>query len=723
VSGRATRAGLAGAGATALCMLVLSSHANAQAPSAPASTTTPSSQTSPTTTTQAAVPTPTAPATPQSSTPPPPLVINQRPQAPSSPSVAVPKHAKSHRPPKRSLQARPPKRPPALALIGAPLPGSVSIALASASATFASLRWFRIPLFLLPIYQAASIDYGVPWQVLAAINEIETDYGRNQSVSSAGAIGWMQFVPASWQQFGVDATGTGLADPYNPADAIFAAARYLRAAGAQSDLRRAIFAYNHAGWYVDSAMLRAKLIGTFPDSVIAALTGLAQGRPPIAAPTTYHVDVHGRAGAKRAPAIYDLLTPRAAPVLASQPGHVVALGHSRARGNFLDLRDVYGNVYSYSDLTSLARRYRTPTLLVSASTPSALAQWVFPQPTTTGAQLRLYAHPALATAALLADRRSNSGTHALASRASAPSGASGRQRWSPLIRGAALPAGVEIGRVSPPAPLFPARLRFQIKPVGDTGPIDPRPIIAGWRLLARTLRALPITAAPAQALDPSIANVLLLPKLALQRRVLADHAIRIYRCGRGDVRAGRIDVRILALLAYLAKSGLRPTVSALACGRHHGSMIGSEHTAGQAVDISAINSLAIRGHQGPASIVDLAINRLLMLGSPLAPDQIISLHSYPGAASTIGLPDHADRIEIGFLPTRAAAASHVRLAPSQPQSAIASSITGTLNAHDWSALITRIAAAGEPVVEARPSSSALRVVAAQTPLARASGRP
>ncbi|HZU59343.1 MAG TPA: hypothetical protein VE983_00155, partial [Solirubrobacteraceae bacterium] len=50
---------------------------------------------------------------------------------------------------------------------------------------------FQIPPFLLPIYQAAGIQYDVPWQVLAAINEIETDYGRNLSVSTAGAVGWM----------------------------------------------------------------------------------------------------------------------------------------------------------------------------------------------------------------------------------------------------------------------------------------------------------------------------------------------------------------------------------------------------------------------------------------------------------------------------------------------------------------------------------------------------
>ena len=96
---------------------------------------------------------------------------------------------------------------------------------------------FRIPPFLLPIYQAAGIQYGVRWEILAAINEIETDYGRNLNVSSAGALGWMQFMPSTWQLYGVDANGDSVKDPYNPVDAIFAAARYLRAAGADTDIR------------------------------------------------------------------------------------------------------------------------------------------------------------------------------------------------------------------------------------------------------------------------------------------------------------------------------------------------------------------------------------------------------------------------------------------------------------------------------------------------------
>ena len=99
---------------------------------------------------------------------------------------------------------------------------------------------FRIPPFLLPIYQAAGIQYDVPWQVLAGINEIETDYGRNLSVSSAGAVGWMQFMPATWKTWGVDANGDGVRDPYNPVDAIFSAARYLagRRARARTSRRR-----------------------------------------------------------------------------------------------------------------------------------------------------------------------------------------------------------------------------------------------------------------------------------------------------------------------------------------------------------------------------------------------------------------------------------------------------------------------------------------------------
>jgi murein DD-endopeptidase MepM/ murein hydrolase activator NlpD len=104
------------------------------------------------------------------------------------------------------------------------------------------------------LWQRAGSAYGVPWQVLGAINKIESNFGQNMGPSSAGAVGWMQFMPSTWERWGLDADGDGIANPWDPEDAVFAAARYLAAAGAQEDISRAIFAYNHAQWYVDDVL-------------------------------------------------------------------------------------------------------------------------------------------------------------------------------------------------------------------------------------------------------------------------------------------------------------------------------------------------------------------------------------------------------------------------------------------------------------------------------------
>jgi hypothetical protein len=116
------------------------------------------------------------------------------------------------------------------------------------------------PPFLIPIYKKAGAKYHIPWSVLAAINSVETDYGRNVNTSSAGAIGWMQFMPSTWAQYGVAVDHSGPPNPYNPADAIFSAAKYLAANGGAKNIRQAIFAYNHAQWYVDEVMGRALVI-------------------------------------------------------------------------------------------------------------------------------------------------------------------------------------------------------------------------------------------------------------------------------------------------------------------------------------------------------------------------------------------------------------------------------------------------------------------------------
>ena len=95
--------------------------------------------------------------------------------------------------------------------------GALSASVTAGQTVFeAALGSYRIPVFLLGIYQAAGDEYGIPWQVLAAINEVETDYGFDDAVSSAGAVGWMQFMPATWSGYGVDAHGSTFARSVQP---------------------------------------------------------------------------------------------------------------------------------------------------------------------------------------------------------------------------------------------------------------------------------------------------------------------------------------------------------------------------------------------------------------------------------------------------------------------------------------------------------------------------
>ncbi len=126
------------------------------------------------------------------------------------------------------------------------------------------------PRNLVPLYIAASNKYGLGElgpQTLAAINRIETDFGRlNKVTSSAGAVGWMQFMPATWDAYGVDGDGDGRADPYNPKDAIHSAANYLKAAGAPENWYDAIWAYNHADWYVKDIQEHAACYGALESS-------------------------------------------------------------------------------------------------------------------------------------------------------------------------------------------------------------------------------------------------------------------------------------------------------------------------------------------------------------------------------------------------------------------------------------------------------------------------
>jgi murein DD-endopeptidase MepM/ murein hydrolase activator NlpD len=153
-----------------------------------------------------------------------------------------------------------PSMPSALPSAGVPnQPGQISIPepISSPPAVPQALGFPQ----LVSLWQGAGSAYGIPWEVLASINKVESNFGRNMGPSSAGAVGWMQFMPSTWERWGVDANGDGVADPWNPEDAIYAAARYLAASGGAQDIARAVLSYNHAQWYVDEVLQLAHTFG------------------------------------------------------------------------------------------------------------------------------------------------------------------------------------------------------------------------------------------------------------------------------------------------------------------------------------------------------------------------------------------------------------------------------------------------------------------------------
>lgn len=150
----------------------------------------------------------------------------------------------------------------ALVLASALAAGAVA-GVASAAPTNAGPAVADIPPSYLPLYQEAGAAFGIPWQLLAAIGKVESDHGRNPNAyhpNEAGAQGPMQFIPSSWARYRWSG-GSPNPDINNPRDAIFAAAAYLRVAGAPGDLPRAIFAYNHAWWYVDMVLRQMRAYG------------------------------------------------------------------------------------------------------------------------------------------------------------------------------------------------------------------------------------------------------------------------------------------------------------------------------------------------------------------------------------------------------------------------------------------------------------------------------
>lgn len=116
---------------------------------------------------------------------------------------------------------------------------------------------------LLRYYRRAERRFGVEWEVLAAVNYVETKFGRVRSSSSAGAQGPMQFLPGTWDAYGLGG------NVHDPRDAILGAANYLHASGAPRDYRAALYAYNHSDAYVDAVLLYAGRMKRRPDTYYA----------------------------------------------------------------------------------------------------------------------------------------------------------------------------------------------------------------------------------------------------------------------------------------------------------------------------------------------------------------------------------------------------------------------------------------------------------------------
>jgi murein DD-endopeptidase MepM/ murein hydrolase activator NlpD len=559
---------------------------------------------------------------------------------------------------------------------------------------------FEIPPFLLPIYQACGTEYGIPWEVLASINKIETGFGTNLNVSSAGAVGWMQFLPSSWEAYGLDANGDGRKDPYNPVDAICAAAHYLKIAGGTKDLYNAILAYNHADWYVQEVLLYARAYGRLPSDLIGSLTGLTEGAHfPIAANARYADDIAARASLESSASSAKISSGNAAEVISSSPtarginifsaegapvvavndGVIRKLGENPKLGKFVVLEDTYGNRYTYAELGKIVRDHR---MVVT--------------PTGNEKRLPVESQDLRPRLRALPERTEESG----APEGEGASGGSAPEAPAPvdgsLRVGSKVIADTVLGRVGGREGTVDPHINFSIRPAGRGAPrIDPKPILDGWKLLEAT------AIYRAKGKDPfksqlSGAGVLLLSKDALEQRVLNDKGLSIYECGRQDIETGQIDRRVLAVLEYLRSKDLTLTITALKCGHSILTTSGnvSEHSTGDAVDIAAIDGVPVTGHQGPGTLVDKLIRDVLALQGTMHPHQVISLEDLPGETS-FALSDHYDHVHIGYY------------AVATEATPLESKFSTLLKPAQWQRLIGRLGEIENPEVPVGPSKYSL----------------
>jgi hypothetical protein len=505
--------------------------------------------------------------------------------------------------------------------------------------------------------------------------------------------------------------------------------------------------------------MRASLLGGMPADLVGSLTGLTQGHFPVHAKARYADDITERdthkkvkKGQNAALVVQgssnrrgiNVFAKAGSPVIAVQDGKIVSMGRTKRLGTFIQLRDVYGNTYTYGHLKKLSTAYPVPkeksvtqkqvdkelhlpksdpkpTAPATAGhqvTPSAKAaapkSKAAPQPSATTQTMRkerVFANPGRPASYAAGGQQqllsAGAGLKSSDTFKSYFTGIYGLKRSDVVLKklkpGSKVIAGTILGRIGRTEQKMAPHMLFEVRPAGRDAPrIDPKPILDGWKLLESTAIYRAAGKNPfwgPDAKNPSIGQILLMSKEALQHRVLTDSRVSIYDCGRRDIKAGGIDRRVLATLEFLASSGLRPTVTALHCGHSYLTTSGnvSEHSSGNAVDIAAINGIPILGHQGPGSITDITIRRLLTLQGTMKPHQIISLMTFEGADNTLSLPDHADHIHVGFQPLYGT------------NDKLGKQLNSVLKPGQWEKLISRLGNIENPTVPTQPSKYALKV--------------
>ena len=419
-----------------------------------------------------------------------------------------------------------------------------------------------------------------------------------------------------------------------------------------------------------------------------------------------------------------------APVVAVNDGVIKKIGDNAKLGKYIVLQDAYGNQYTYAHLGSVAATHPVPRQQGLSSkdfklqTPNDAAPKT---PATAGDNSGQGSAKAAKSAGAkaapansentrqrlfaLPRRSGNAGQSSVTGQldqllgrsvpgyetfksafSSSVQFDSNTMQLKPLKKGSKVTGGTVIGRVGQPD-AQPPHLNFAIRPAGRGAPtIDPKPILDGWKLLETTAIYRAADKNPFSE-NPTVGQVLLMSKAALEQRVLNDPALSIYACGRQNIQNGEIDRRVLAVMEYLVAKGYRLTITSLKCGHSYLTASGnvSAHSYGSAVDIAAVNGIPIEGHQGPGTITEAVIKDLLLLQGTMRPAQIISLMDL--GPPTFILPDHYNHIHVGY--TFTTSGSSIK------------QLGEILKPEQWQRLIQRLGEIQNPKVPSKPSAAAL----------------